>query len=103
MTIQDTATQGEDAVDTALARSAVDRSGAIERAGSVLLVLLVSGVLVAAATGIVVFARANTEPYILAFLAILATVGVFSLFALACGILRLSAGTTVSPLIQSIV
>ena len=83
MTIQDTATQGEDAVDAALARSAVDRSGATERGGSVLLVLVVAAVLVGAATGIVVFGRANTEPYILAFLAILATVGVFSLFALA--------------------
>src|SRR5580692_3492778 len=103
MTIQDTATQGEDAVDAALARSAVDHSGATERGGSVLLVLVVAAVLVGAATGIVVFGRANTEPYILAFLAILATVGVFSLFALACGILRLSTSTAVSPLIKSIV
>src|SRR5580700_6090938 len=103
MTIQDTATQGEDAADATLARSAVDRSGATERGGSVLLVLVVAAVLVGAATGIVVFGRANAEPYILAFLAILATVGVFSLFALACGILRLSTSNAVSPLIKAIV
>ena len=54
--------------------------------------MLVAGLLVAAATGIVVFGRGKAEPYILVFLAVLATVGVFSLFALACGILRLSAG-----------
>jgi two-component system, cell cycle sensor histidine kinase and response regulator CckA len=103
MTIQDTATQGEDAIDAALARSAVDRSAASERGGSVLMVLVVAAMLVGAATGIVVFGQARTEPYILSFLAILATVGVFSLFALACGILRLSAATAVSPLIKSIV
>ena len=67
------------------------------------MVLVVAAMLVGAATGIVIFGQARTEPYILSFLAILATVGVFSLFALACGILRLSAATTVSPLIKSIV
>jgi two-component system cell cycle sensor histidine kinase/response regulator CckA len=66
-------------------------------------VLLVAGMLVAAATAIVVLGRSNAEPYILAFLAVLATVGVFSLFALACGILRLSATAAVSPLIKSVV
>ena len=53
------------------------------RAGSVILVLLVAAILVAAATGFVVLGRDNAEPYILGFLAVLATVGVFSLFALA--------------------
>ena len=53
--------------------------------------------LVAAATGIVLAGGNNAEPYILAFLAVLATVGVFSLFALACGILRVSAATTPIP------
>jgi len=45
----------------------------------------------------------NAEPYILAFLAILATVGVFSLFALACGILRVSGGAAPQPLVKAIV
>ena len=68
-----------------------------------MLVLLVAAMLVAAATGIVLFGRSNAEPYILVFLAVLATIGVFSLFALACGILRVSAAQTGSPLIKSVV
>jgi len=103
MTTQDTVTERDEALDTALARRAVDRSAGTDRGGSVLLVLLVAGMLVAAATGIVVFGRNKSEPYILAFLAVLATVGVFSLFALACGILRLSAAAAVSPLIRSVI
>jgi two-component system, cell cycle sensor histidine kinase and response regulator CckA len=103
MTTQDTVTQGDDAIDAALKRNAIDRSAGAEHGGSVALVLLVAGILVAAATGIVVFGRSNSEPYILAFLALLATVGVFSLFALACGILRLSAAGAVSPLIRAVI
>ncbi len=103
MTAQDTVSRGEEPIEANLARKAIDRSAATERGGSVMLVLLVAGMLVAAATGIVVLGRSNAEPYILAFLAVLATVGVFSLFALACGILRLSATAAVSPLIKSVV
>jgi two-component system cell cycle sensor histidine kinase/response regulator CckA len=103
MTAQDTVSRGEEPIEANLARKAIDRSSATERGGSVVLVLLVAGMLVAAATAIVVLGRSNAEPYILAFLAVLATVGVFSLFALACGILRLSATATVSPLIKSVV
>jgi two-component system cell cycle sensor histidine kinase/response regulator CckA len=84
-------------------RKAVDRSAAAERGGSVILVLLVAGLLVAAASAIVVLGRNNSEPYILAFLAALATVGVFSLFALAAGILRLSAKGAASPLVKAVV
>jgi two-component system cell cycle sensor histidine kinase/response regulator CckA len=103
MTAQDTVSRGEEPFEANLARKAIDRSAATERGGSVVLVLLVAGMLVAAATAIVVLGRSNAEPYILAFLAVLATVGVFSLFALACGILRLSATAEVSPLIKSVV
>ena len=103
MTAQDTVSQGGEPIEANLARKAIDRSSATERGGSVVLVLLVAGMLVAAATAIVVLGRSNAEPYILAFLAVLATVGVFSLFALACGILRLSATAAVSPLIKSVV
>src|SRR6202166_1628687 len=103
MTAQDTVSRGEEPIEANLARKAIDRSAATERSGSVMLVLLVAGMLVAAATAIVVLGRSNAEPYILAFLAVLATVGVFSLFALACGILRLSAAGAVSPLIKSVV
>jgi two-component system cell cycle sensor histidine kinase/response regulator CckA len=103
MTTQDTVSRSAEPIEAAAARRAIDRSGAAERGGSVILVLLVAGMLVAAATAIVMLGRSNAEPYILAFLAALATVGVFSLFALACGILRLSASTTVSPLIKAVV
>jgi two-component system cell cycle sensor histidine kinase/response regulator CckA len=66
-------------------------------------VLLVAGMLVAAAAGFMVLRRGTAEPYILVFLAVLATVGVFSLFALAAGILRLSAAEPANPLIKSLV
>src|SRR5580704_6753525 len=84
-------------------RSAVDRSANGGRGGSIVLVLLVAILLVAAAVAIVTFGGGNTEPYVLGFLAALATVGVFSLFALACGILRLSSAAADNPLIKSVV
>ena len=85
------------------ARKAVDRSAGGGRSGSIVLVLLVAALLVAAATGFVVLGRGNAEPYILGFLALLATVGVFSLFAFAAGILRLSAAEAANPLIKSVI
>src|SRR5438046_6400246 len=87
----------------AAARPAIDRTASAERGGSVIFVLLVAGVLVGAATGIVVLGRSNAEPYILGFLAVLATLGVFSLFAVASGILRLPASEAASPLIKRLV
>ncbi len=93
----------EGSVGAGHARQAIDRSAGAARGGSIILVLLVAAMLVAAATGIVVLGRSNAEPYILVFLAVLATVGVFSLFALASGILRLSAAERVSPLIKAVV
>src|SRR5580692_9425183 len=86
-------------------RRSVDRSAsnAARGGGSILLVLLVAALLVGAATGIVMMGGSNAEPYILGFLAVLATVGVFSLFALACGILRVSAAGSSHPMIRSVV
>ena len=103
MTTQDTVSQSGEPIEVVGALRTIDRSASTERGGSVVMVLLVAGMLVAAATAIVLLGRSNAEPYILAFLAVLATVGVFSLFALACGILRLSATAAVSPLIKSVV
>jgi two-component system, cell cycle sensor histidine kinase and response regulator CckA len=88
---------------TAGARKAVDRSTGAARTGSVILVLLVAAMLVAAATAFMVLGHRDAEPYILGFLAVLATVGVFSLFALAAGILRLPAAEPASTLIKSLV
>ena len=87
----------------ASARKAVDRSTGGGRTGSVILVLLVAIILVAAATAFVVLGRGNAEPYILGFLAVLATVGVFSLFALAAGILRLPAAEGANPLLKTVI
>ena len=88
---------------TAGVRKSVDRSVGAARTGSVILVLLVAALLVGAAAGFVVLGRGSAEPYILVFLAVLATVGVFSLFALASGILRLPAAGPASPLIKTVV
>jgi two-component system cell cycle sensor histidine kinase/response regulator CckA len=79
---------------------AIDHSGG---RGSVVLVLLVAGALVAAATAAVVAGRSNSEPYILVFLAVLAAVGVFSLFGLASGILRTASAANANPLIKALV
>jgi two-component system, cell cycle sensor histidine kinase and response regulator CckA len=89
--------------NAASARKAVDRSTGGGRTGSVILVLLVAVILVAAATGFVVLGRSNAEPYILGFLAVLATIGVFSLFALAAGILRLPVGEGTNPLLKTVI
>ncbi len=84
-------------------RPPVDRSAGAGRGGSVVLVLVVAAALVSAATAIVLAGGSNAEPYILAFLAVLATVGVFSLFALASGILRVSAAQTGHSLVKAVV
>ena len=61
--------------------AAVGRGGG-ERRGSVLLVVLVALVLVAAAVALPFVGRPYAEPYILALLAVLGMVGVFALFAI---------------------
>jgi two-component system cell cycle sensor histidine kinase/response regulator CckA len=58
------------------------------RSGSILLVLLVAGGLVAVAVGLMTIGRAQAQPYIVGLLALLAMVGLFSLFAFAAGIIR---------------
>ena len=77
----------------------VDRSA---RGGSIGMVLLVAVALVGAAVGLLLIGRGNAGPYILGLLAALAMAGVFSLFAMATGILRISARESSNPLIQAI-
>src|SRR5215813_13854780 len=84
-------------------RAALDRTGTGQHGGSIGLVLLIALVLVAAAAGLIVIGRTNAEPYILVFLAVLAMVGVFVLFALAAGILRMGGHDVASPLLKSVV
>ncbi len=67
------------------------------RSGSILLVLLVAGGLVAVALVLMTIGRAQAQPYILGLLALLATVGLFNLFAFAAGIVRFADRTTDDP------
>ena len=80
----------------------VDRSQAGSRGGSIGMVLLVALALVGAAVGLLLVGRGYAAPYILVLLAFLATIGVFSLFALATGILRLSGRETENPVLKSV-
>src|ERR1700691_1679181 len=84
-------------------RPAIDRSAGAGRGGSIVLVLFVAVLLVVAATAVVMLGGSNTEPYILALLAVLATIGVFSLFAFACGIVRIPGADSGNPLIKAVV
>jgi two-component system, cell cycle sensor histidine kinase and response regulator CckA len=83
-------------------RAAVDRSPAIARGGSIGLVLVVALALVGAATGLLFVDRNFAGQYITALLAVLASVGVFSLFALAAGILRFPGKTAGNPMAKAI-
>jgi two-component system cell cycle sensor histidine kinase/response regulator CckA len=78
-----------------------DRPGS--RSGSILLVLIGAAVLVAAAATFVLLGEPNAEPYMLAALALFATIGVFSLFAFGAGILRLAPAESAHTLIKSLV
>src|SRR5436190_4099006 len=86
-----------------IARAALDRTRTGQHGGSIGLVLLIAIVLVGAAIGLILIGRTNAEPYILAFLAVLAMVGVFLLFALAAGILRMAGQDAASPLLKSVI
>src|SRR6516165_11333218 len=74
-----------------------------EPSGSIGLVLLLALALIAVAGGFLFIGRANAEPYILVVLAALATIGVFLLFALAAGVLRVPAWEAASPLLRTVV
>ncbi|HEY1410573.1 MAG TPA: PAS domain-containing protein, partial [Rhodopila sp.] len=67
-----------------------------------MLVLLVAGGIVAAAVTLMTIGRAQAQPYILGLLALLAMVGLFSLFAYAAGIIRFADRTADDPVIGRI-
>ncbi|HEY7248442.1 MAG TPA: response regulator [Xanthobacteraceae bacterium] len=85
------------------ASAPIDRTVLNQAGGSVGLVLLLALLLLLAAAGLLLAGRAHAQPYILAFLATLATIGVFLLFALAAGILRIGRREPASPLPKSVV
>lgn len=64
--------------------------GPARRGGSILLVLLIAAGIVAVAVWLMTIGRTQAQPYILGVLALLATVGLFNLFAFAAGIIRFS-------------
>src|SRR5580692_13045093 len=72
------------------------------RGGSIVLVLLVAGALVAVAVALMTIGRSQAQPYILGLLALLATVGLFNLFAFAAGIIRFADRSTDDPVIRRI-
>src|SRR5947199_4202190 len=72
------------------------------RSGSIVLVLLVAGAIVAAAVGFMWLGRAQAQPYILGLLALLAMVGLFALFAFAAGIVRFADRSADDPITRSI-
>jgi two-component system cell cycle sensor histidine kinase/response regulator CckA len=78
--------------------------GVAERGGSIVMVLAVALALLAALSAIIMFGGSNSGQYMIALLAVLASIGVFSLFAFACGILRVRAAAYPSnPLIKAVV
>jgi two-component system, cell cycle sensor histidine kinase and response regulator CckA len=83
--------------------AATDRTDSGERGGSVVMVLALAVVLVAAAAAVLMFGGGNAEQYVMALLAVLAAIGVFSLFALACGLLRVRAAAPTQPLLKAVV
>jgi two-component system cell cycle sensor histidine kinase/response regulator CckA len=84
-------------------RQAFDKSQTAPRSGSVGLVLLVALLLIAAAAGSIYIERAYAGTYILLLLALLGTIGVFALFALASGIMRLAGRGQANPLLKAVV
>jgi two-component system cell cycle sensor histidine kinase/response regulator CckA len=72
------------------------------RSGSIILVLLVAAGIVAVAVVLMTIGRAQAQPYILGLLALLAMVGLFSLFAFAAGIIRFSDRSVDDPVMGRI-
>ena len=84
-------------------RAPIEGSAAGHAGGSIGYVLLLALVLLAAAAGLVFVGRTHAQPYILALLAVLATAGVFLLFALAAGLLQPPGRTAASALPKAVV
>ena len=85
------------------ARQAFDKSQSAPRSGSIGLVLLVALGLVGAAAGLIYVGHDYAETYMMALLAGLGTIGVFALFAMASGIMRLTAKEHGNPLLKAVV
>src|SRR5487761_2021124 len=84
-------------------RQAFDKSQSAPRSGSVWLVLLVALALIAAAAGVLYIEPVYAGTYILALLALLGTIGVAALFAMASGIMQLASRSQANPLLKAVV
>lgn len=72
------------------------------RGGSIFFVLLIAGAVVTAAVAFMTLGRSAAQPYIMGLLALLAMVGLFTLFAFAAGIVRFADRASENPLMRSI-
>ena len=72
------------------------------RSGSIVLVLLVAGAIIAAAVAFMALGRTQAQPYILGLLALLAMAGLFTLFAFAAGIIRFADRHVDNPIMRPI-
>src|SRR4051794_40610962 len=73
------------------------------RSGSVLLVLLVAGAVIMAAVAFMALGRGQAQPYILGLLAVLAMIGLFTLFAFSAGIVRFADRMAEDPIARPVV
>jgi two-component system cell cycle sensor histidine kinase/response regulator CckA len=89
--------------DEAARRQAFDRTQSAPRHGSFGRVLLIVLLLVGAALGLVYIGREQAASYILLLLAVLGTIGVVSLFALAAGIMRFGGKEQGNPVLKAVV
>ena len=74
-----------------------------ERRGSIALVLLVAVGLIVAAAGLMLVGRNQAGSYVMFLLAVLGMIGVFSLFALAAGVLRISGREATNSTLEQVV
>jgi two-component system, cell cycle sensor histidine kinase and response regulator CckA len=84
-------------------RKAFDKSQTARGGSSIILLLLVALGLIGAAGGLILVGRDYVEAYVLTLLAILGTIGVFALFALAAGIMKFSGKDQGNPLLKAVV
>src|SRR5437867_603173 len=77
------------------------RAAGAASGGSTAFVRRIARLLVAATAGLIT-GRPHAQPYIFALLAVLATVGVFLIFALAAGLLRGSTREGATPLLKAV-
>ena len=102
MTSQDPSAQTPDRAE-GHERKAFDKSQMAAGGSSIILMLLVAFGLIGAAGGLIVIGRDYVEAYVLTLLAILGTVGVFALFALAAGIMKFAGRDQGNPLLKAVV